>query len=177
MSICMQCGAVYDCRHKPRRTPQPAPVDIRQQRVRWATEVRKRASSLRDELTAERLQALTHEQRVDVWVATRRAANALYSIAKDLDQLLLAEAGNSRGFVDSNGFPVEVKRRFETELLDEDEFAAWAAERGVDPFETKVALTREAKDAVKKALVEDGEKPPGVSAGMGNPFLSLGKVS
>lgn len=143
--------------------------------VERAIAVRREAKALRSELSRSELEELTHEQRTDLWISAKRAANYLYSIAKDLDPLLLAEAGSSKGWKGSDGTGVDVKSRFEIEVLDEDEFAAWCADRGVDALQAKWSVTPDARKAVREALYDDGEKVPGVSAGDGNPFLSLGR--
>lgn len=140
-----------------------------------ATEIRRQARALREQLSPADLQRLDRQEALDLWTAAKRAANALYSVAKDLDPQLLAEVGSEAKVLDSTGWPVEIKRRWEIELLDEDEFAAWCADRQVTPFETTVRVSKDAREAVRDALLEDGEVVPGVSAGFGAPFLSLGR--
>lgn len=140
-----------------------------------AVTARRLLVAMRKAVRLDDLDELTHEERTDLWVALKRAANAAYGLCKDLDRLLLAEAGRSRGWVASDGTSLTVARRFEVELVDEDAFAAWCADRGVDPFETTVKVTAEARKAVREALFEDGEKAPGVDAGEGTPYLTLGR--
>lgn len=140
-----------------------------------AVNIRRDAKTLRADLTRPDLEAMSHQDRTDLWIAAKRAANYLYSIAKDLDPLLLAAAGGVKGWKGSDGTGVDVKSLFEVEVLDEDKFSAWAQDRGVDALQAKWSVTPEARKAVREALYDDGEKVPGVSAGEGNPFLSLGR--
>lgn len=140
-----------------------------------AADLRRQAKALTDQLPPGVLADMPDDELLDLWVALKRAANALYTTVKQIDPILLNEVGNEAKVLDSTGWPVEVKRRWETEVVNEDEFAAWCADRGVEPFETKVAVKAEAREAVKEALLDDGEKVPGVSAGYGRPFLALGR--
>jgi hypothetical protein len=140
-----------------------------------ATELRRAATSLRDSLPTNELRQLDRQELLDLWTQLKRAANAAYTVCKAIDPMLLSEVGREAKVLDSTGWPVEIKRRWETEVLNEDEFAAWAADRDVDPFELKVTVSSEAREEIKRALLDDGEKVPGVSAGYGNPFLALGR--
>lgn len=122
---------------------------------------------------------LSTDDKVALWRDCKEAANLLYRTCKVLEPDLLREGDGGRGW-HNGGRPVEVKRRFEIELLDPDAFAKWMQslddERSTaEPIEHTPKLTTVARGLVRDMVVKYGEKPDGVSAGHGNPFLSLGR--
>lgn len=140
-----------------------------------AVDLRRAAKQLRADLARADLETLDHAELTDLWISAKRAANYLYSLCKDIDPLLLAESGHTKGWKGSDGTGVDVRTRFEVDVTDEDAFSAWAVERGVTPLQAKWSVTSEARAAVREALYDDGEKVPGVSAGESNPFLALSR--
>lgn len=134
------------------------------------------ARTLCDEVTTNADDAFDTDGMVALWRDTKEAANRLYQTCKTLEPHIIGADPNSRGW-HNDGRPVEVKRRFEVELLNHEQFTAWLAEQDDNRAEIEWTpkLNRDARDLVRKAVTEHGEIPDGVSAGFGNPFLSLGK--
>lgn len=140
-----------------------------------AAGVRRDAKALREALSLPDVEGMSHAERTDLWINAKRAADYLYSIVKQAAPLLLAEAGQTKGWVGSDGTGIDVRSKFEVEVLDEDRFSAWCQDRDITPLEARWQVTAAAKQAVADALYEDGEAVPGVSAGQGAPYLAINR--
>lgn len=144
--------------------------------VERAAALLQEARALCDHITEHADESLDVDGMVALWRDTKEAANRLYQTCKTLEPNIIKTDPDSRGW-HNGGRPVEVKRRFEVELLNHEEFAGWLAGQDDNRAEVEWSprLNRDARDLVRRAVVEDGEIPAGVSAGYGNPFLSLGR--
>lgn len=147
--------------------------------VESLVEVRRTADYVAEHLDLMPGAELDLETLVDAWVTSKRAANRLYRLCKEAEPLLMSAAQpGSRGWTASDGYPLELRSgRWECEVLDEAEWEAWCQARGIEAWEVKRGPSKDAKDAAKTALLDDGEKAGGASVGHGSPTLALGRRS
>ena len=125
----------------------------------------------------EQIAGLTEQETADLWRRVKQASNALYGLAQNLGRSLLETNPNTRGWHFDDGRPVQVKRRFEIEILPgaEHEVDGWLKREGLRGIELKPSIPSDARSHIQDAVTKQGEMPPGVSAGYGNPFLALGR--
>lgn len=144
--------------------------------VQQAARLLEQARALCKYVTDNADDALDTEGMVAIWRDTKEAANRMYQTCKTLEPHIISTDPQSKGW-HNGGRPVDVKRRFEVELLSHEQFAEWLAAQDDNLAEVEWVprLNKDARELVRKAVVEQGEIPDGVSAGFGNPFLSLGR--
>lgn len=112
------------------------------------------------------------------WRELKMATKTIFEAADVVKAKLQRDHPTSRGWHFDTGLPVIQTSRFETDVLNEAEAAAWLA--GQDDLDAKIVHEAKLNDHAKKLVrkhVDAGGTVPGVSAGRGRPYLMLPRGS